>query len=177
MLPLHSPRIGSRLPCGVIHGRRLAVAAAVACFALATATAAQQPGANSAQASTPSLSSKIGAQVKDLKKIDVKQGDGPEAVTGKIVVVHYTGWLYDPAAADGHGAKFDSSVGKTPFEFPLGGHKVIQGWDEGVAGMKVGGKRTLVIPSQMAYGERGYPGAIPPNATLLFDVELLEVKG
>ncbi len=155
MLPLHSPRIGSRLPSGVIRARLLSVATGLACFALATATAAQQPASNSAQASTPSLSSKIGAQVKDLKKIDVKQGDGKEAVTGKIVVVHYTGWLYDPAAADGHGAKFDSSVGKTPFEFPLGGHRVIQGWDEGVAGMKVGGKRTLVIPSQMAYGERG----------------------
>ena len=177
MLPLHSPRIGSRLPSGVIRARLLSVATGLACFALATATAAQQPASNSAQASTPSLSSKIGAQVTDLKKIDVKQGDGKEAITGKIVVVHYTGWLYDPAAADGHGAQFDSSVGKTPFEFPLGGHRVIQGWDEGVAGMKVGGKRTLVIPPQMGYGARGAGGVIPPNATLLFDVELLEVKG
>jgi FKBP-type peptidyl-prolyl cis-trans isomerase len=116
--------------------------------------------------------------VTDLKKIDVKQGDGAEAVAGKIVVVHYTGWLYDPAAADGHGAKFDSSLDrKTPFEFPLGAHRVIKGWDDGVAGMRVGGKRTLVIPPQMAYGERGAGGVIPPNATLLFDVELLEVKG
>jgi FKBP-type peptidyl-prolyl cis-trans isomerase len=178
MLPLHSPRIGSRLPSGVIHGRRLAVAAAVACFALATATAAQQPASNSAQASTPSLSSKIGAQVTELKKIDTKQGDGAEAVAGKIVVVHYTGWLYDPSAADGHGAKFDSSLDrKTPFDFPLGARKVIKGWDDGVAGMKVGGKRTLVIPPQLGYGERGAGGVIPPNATLLFDVELLEVKG
>jgi FKBP-type peptidyl-prolyl cis-trans isomerase len=178
MLPLHSPRIGSRLPSGVIRARLLSVATGLACFAFATATAAQQPASNSAQASTPSLSSKIGAQVTDLKKIDVKQGDGAEAVAGKIVVVHYTGWLYDPAAADGHGAKFDSSLDrKTPFEFPLGAHRVIKGWDDGVAGMRVGGKRTLVIPPQMAYGERGAGGVIPPNATLLFDVELLEVKG
>ena len=114
----------------------------------------------------------------DLKKIDVKQGDGAEAVAGKTVVVNYTGWLYDPAAPDGHGAKFDSSLDrKTPFEFPLGAHRVIKGWDDGVAGMKVGGKRTLVIPPQMGYGERGAGGVIPPNATLLFDVELLEVKG
>jgi FKBP-type peptidyl-prolyl cis-trans isomerase FkpA len=92
--------------------------------------------------------------------------------------VHYTGWLYDPAAADGHGAKFDSSLDrKVPFGFFLGVGKVIKGWDEGVVGMKVGGKRTLVIPAHMGYGERGAGGIIPPNATLLFAVELIEVKG
>jgi FKBP-type peptidyl-prolyl cis-trans isomerase len=124
------------------------------------------------------LSSKIGAKVTELKKIDVNVGSGAEAVAGKTVIVHYTGWLYDPAAADGHGAKFDSSLDrKTPFGFPLGAGRVIKGWDEGVAGMKVGGKRTLVIPPEMGYGARGAGGAIPPNATLLFDVELLEVKG
>jgi FKBP-type peptidyl-prolyl cis-trans isomerase len=97
---------------------------------------------------------------------------------GKIVVVHYTGWLYDPAATDRKGAKFDSSVDRRqPFDFPLGGGRVIKGWDEGVAGMKVGGQRTLVIPPEMGYGARGAGGVIPPNATLLFDVELLEVKG
>ena len=113
-----------------------------------------------------------------LQKIDVKQGTGTEAVAGKAVVVHYTGWLYDPAVADGHGRKFDSSVDrKVPFGFFLGEGQVIKGWDEGVAGMKVGGKRTLVIPPAMAYGERGAGGVIPPNATLVFDVELLEVKG
>jgi FKBP-type peptidyl-prolyl cis-trans isomerase FkpA len=178
MSPLHFPRTGSRLPLRLTRVRIPGIAIAVACLAFAMTTAAQQPAANSAQASTPSLSSKIGAQVTDLKKIDVKQGDGAEAVAGKIVVVNYTGWLYDPAAPDGHGAKFDSSLDrKTPFEFPLGARKVIKGWDDGVAGMKVGGKRTLVIPPQMAYGERGAGGVIPPNATLLFDVELLEVKG
>ena len=116
-------------------------------------------------------------RVTELKKIDVKQGDGAEAVAGKAVIVHYTGWLYDPAAADGHGAKFDSSLDrKVPFGFMLGAGKVIKGWDEGVAGMKVGGKRTLVIPPSKGYGERGAGGVIPPNATLLFDVELLDVK-
>jgi len=115
--------------------------------------------------------------VTELKKIDVKQGDGTEAVAGKNVIVHYTGWLYDPAAPDSHGAKFDSSVDrKEPFAFPLGAGKVIKGWDQGVAGMKVGGKRTLVIPPDMGYGARGAGGVIPPNATLIFDVELLDVK-
>ena len=113
----------------------------------------------------------------ELKKIDVKQGTGAEAVAGKTVVVHYTGWLYDPAAPNGHGAKFDSSLDRNvPFGFFLGAGKVIKGWDEGIIGMKVGGKRTLVIPPQMGYGARGAGGVIPPNATLLFDVELLDVS-
>jgi len=151
---------------------------AVLCGAIAGTPSAQQPASGSAQPSTPTLASKIGAQVTDLKKIDVKQGDGMEAAAGKTVVVHYTGWLYDPTAADGHGAKFDSSVDrKEPFAFKLGAGQVIKGWDEGVAGMKIGGKRTLVIPPQMGYGARGAGGVIPPNATLLFDVELIEVKG
>jgi FKBP-type peptidyl-prolyl cis-trans isomerase FkpA len=136
----------------------------------------QPPVSAPAQAATPTLSSKIGANVTELKKIDVKQGSGAEASAGKTVIVHYTGWLYDPAAPDGHGAKFDSSLDrKEPFSFPLGAGKVIKGWDEGVAGMKVGGKRTLVIPPQMGYGARGAGGVIPPNAILVFDVELLDV--
>ena len=113
----------------------------------------------------------------ELKKIDVKQGAGAEAVSGKPVVVHYTGWLYDPSKPDQKGAKFDSSRDRgQPFSFPLGGGRVIKGWDEGVAGMKVGGQRTLIIPPAMAYGERGAGGVIPPNATLIFDVELIDVK-
>ena len=121
--------------------------------------------------------SKIGAKVTELQIIDNTQGTGTEAVSGKAVVVHYTGWLYDPTAADGHGAKFDSSRDRNvPFGFFLGAGKVIKGWDEGVAGMRVGGKRTLVIPPSKGYGERGAGGVIPPNATLLFDVELLDVK-
>ena len=112
----------------------------------------------------------------ELKKIDVVVGNGAEAVSGRPVSVHYTGWLHDPAAADGHGKKFDSSHDRrSPFDFHLGAGQVIRGWDEGVKGMKVGGKRTLVIPPDMGYGARGAGGAIPPNATLVFDVELLAV--
>ncbi len=117
------------------------------------------------------------ATPKELQKNDAKQGTGPEATPGKTAVVHYTGWLYDPAKADGKGAKFDSSRDRgQPFEFPLGGGRVIKGWDVGVVGMKVGGQRTLIIPPDMGYGARGAGGVIPPNATLIFDVELIEVK-
>jgi FKBP-type peptidyl-prolyl cis-trans isomerase FkpA len=113
----------------------------------------------------------------ELQKTDVKQGTGTEATPGKSVVVHYTGWLYDTSKPDSHGAKFDSSRDRNdPFRFALGAGQVIKGWDEGVAGMKVGGQRTLVIPPQMGYGARGAGGVIPPNATLIFDVELLDVK-
>ena len=106
-----------------------------------------------------------------------KVGTGAEATAGKTVSVHYTGWLYDPKTADHHGKKFDSSKDHgEPFDFSLGAKQVIQGWDEGVAGMKVGGSRTLVIPAALAYGPRGAGGVIPPNATLVFDVELLDVK-
>jgi FKBP-type peptidyl-prolyl cis-trans isomerase FkpA len=178
MLPLRSSRIAPRLPWNIVRAHFPGLVLAASCIVISGVLAAQQPASSNVQPSTSTLASKIGAQVTDLKKIDVKQGDGAEAVSGKTVIVHYTGWLYDPAAADGHGAKFDSSVDrKEPFGFMLGTGKVIKGWDEGVAGMKVGGKRTLVIPPQMAYGARGAGGVIPPNATLLFDVELIEVKG
>lgn len=110
-----------------------------------------------------------------LEKTDVLVGTGATAVVNKEIVVHYTGWLYDPSAPNQRGAKFDSSVGGTPFTFPLGAGRVITGWDHGVPGMKVGGKRTLVIPPELGYGSRA-AGAIPPNSTLIFDVELLVVK-
>ena len=112
----------------------------------------------------------------DLVKTDTVVGKGKEAVKGSTVIVNYTGWLHDASAKDKRGKKFDSSIGRGPFSFPLGGGRVIPGWDEGVAGMKVGGKRTLVIPPEMGYGSRGAGGVIPPNATLVFDVELLDVK-
>ena len=111
-----------------------------------------------------------------LVKTDTVVGKGKEAVAGKTVSVHYTGWLHDAKAPKQHGQQFDSSVGRGPFSFPLGGGRVIQGWDQGVAGMKVGGKRTLVIPPELGYGKRGAGGVIPPDATLVFDVELLDVK-
>ena len=115
--------------------------------------------------------------ITSLQITDSKVGTGAEAKSGHQVSVHYTGWLYDPKAADKHGKKFDSSKDHgEPFSFKLGGGQVIRGWYQGVAGMKVGGARTLVIPSELGYGQRGAGGAIPPNATLLFDVELLEVK-
>jgi peptidylprolyl isomerase/FKBP-type peptidyl-prolyl cis-trans isomerase FkpA len=105
----------------------------------------------------------------ELKIEDLTVGDGTEAVSGKSVEVHYTGWLTD-------GKQFDSSVGRSPFSFRLGGGQVIQGWDRGVVGMKVGGKRRLTIPPELGYGSRGFPGAIPPNSVLVFEVELLGVR-
>jgi FKBP-type peptidyl-prolyl cis-trans isomerase len=115
--------------------------------------------------------------VSEFQKIDTVVGSGAEATAGSDVSVHYTGWLHDPAAPDLKGKKFDSSVDRgQAFEFPLGGGRVIKGWDEGVAGMKIGGKRTLIIPAEMGYGTRGAGGVIPPNATLVFDVELLGVN-
>lgn len=115
--------------------------------------------------------------VKELHKIDNNIGKGVEANLGKSVYVHYTGWLYDSSAKKGRGQKFDSSKdrGQT-FNFALGAGMVIKGWDEGVVGMKEGGQRTLIIPSSMGYGSRGAGGVIPPDATLIFDVELVQVK-
>jgi FKBP-type peptidyl-prolyl cis-trans isomerase FkpA len=109
-----------------------------------------------------------------LQYEDTTVGSGPEAKAGQEVRVHYTGWLYEGGQ---QGAKFDSSRDRNdPFEFSLGAGMVIKGWDEGVAGMKVGGQRTLIIPPQLGYGARGAGGVIPPNATLKFDVELLGVS-
>ena len=100
---------------------------------------------------------------------DLVDGTGREAKKGDVVEVHYTGWLTD-------GKKFDSSVGRGPFSFDLGAGQVIAGWDRGVAGMKVGGKRKLTVPPELGYGSRGFPGVIPPQATLVFEVELLGVR-
>jgi FKBP-type peptidyl-prolyl cis-trans isomerase FkpA len=117
------------------------------------------------------------AKVTELVKKDIKIGTGEEAVIGKMVEVHYTGWLYDVTAPENKGAKFDSSRDRgTPFSFLLGAGRVIKGWDRGVAGMKVGGQRTLIIPAEMAYGARGAGNVIPPDAVLIFDVELLGLR-
>lgn len=113
---------------------------------------------------------KVVTKPSGLRHIDMKDGDGEPAKAGDGVEVHYTGWLRD-------GKKFDSSVDRNePFEFPLGGGRVIKGWDEGVAGMKPGGKRRLIIPPELGYGARGAGDVIPPNAVLVFEVELLKVK-
>jgi peptidylprolyl isomerase len=140
----------------------LAVIAVIAGIAPTAPVAAQTAGK---PVTTPS----------GLQIVDTKAGTGASPKTGQICVMHYTGWLYENGAK---GKKFDSSVDRgQPFEFPIGTHRVIAGWDEGVATMKVGGKRTLIIPPELGYGAHGAGGVVPPNATLMFDVELLEVKG
>ena len=115
--------------------------------------------------------------ITSLQVADTKTGSGAAAASGKQVTVHYSGWLYDAKAPNRHGTKFDSSRDRNePFTFKLGAGQVIRGWDQGVAGMKVGGSRTLIVPSDLGYGARGAGAAIPPNATLVFDVELLDVR-
>lgn len=123
---------------------------------------------------SPLAAAEVKTMSNGLKYVDVASGSGPEAKPGQRVEVHYTGWLDQGGQK---GKKFDSSVDRNePFSFSLGAGEVIRGWDEGVAGMKVGGKRTLIIPAELGYGARGAGGVIPPNATLIFDVELLGVK-
>jgi FKBP-type peptidyl-prolyl cis-trans isomerase FkpA len=107
---------------------------------------------------------------------DLREGTGPMATTGQTATVHYTGWLYAEGAPEQKGTKFDSSLDRGPFAFKLGAGQVIRGWDQGVQGMKVGGQRRLVLPPEFGYGARGAGGVIPPGATLVFDVELLDVK-
>jgi len=132
------------------------------------------------RAKTPEQTASASAPAADtvapaFQKIDEVQGTGKEAVAGTTAVVNYTGWLFVPSAEKQRGEQFDSSIGRSPFSFQLGAGQVIKGWDEGVQGMKVGGKRTLIVPADMGYGAGG-AGPIPPNATLIFDVELLEVR-
>ena len=107
---------------------------------------------------------------------DLRVGTGTEATAGRTLTVNYTGWLYNPGGQDGKGSQFDTSIGKTPFSFALGAGRVISGWDRGVAGMRVGGVRRLTLPPELAYGSAGSPPTIPPNATLVFEVELLNVQ-
>jgi peptidylprolyl isomerase len=145
-------------------------AALAAATALAGALALIAPTAAMAQAAGATMTMPSG-----LKITDTKVGTGATPKPGQTCVMHYTGWLYEGGAK---GKKFDSSLDRgQPFEFPIGRRQVISGWDEGVATMKVGGKRTLIIPPELGYGARGAGGVIPPNATLIFDVELLDVKG
>jgi len=127
-------------------------------------------------AASPIEVARQAATTAGVKITDLRVGKGKPALAGATVRVHYTGWLLDETKPDGKGTKFDSSVDRgDPFLFPLGEHKVIPGWDLGVAGMQPGGKRRLVIPAELAYGARGTPGGpIPPNATLVFEVELFD---
>jgi len=160
------------IPTKAIHMtssiRVLGLALALSASALAAApTLAAAPATPAAKADAPAPM--------QLQKIDTVVGKGKQAASGNTVTVKYTGWLYSPKAPQGHGPQFDTSVGGAPFTFPLGMGAVIKGWDEGVVGMKVGGKRTLIIPSPLGYGARG-SGPIPPNANLIFDVELVDVK-
>ena len=123
---------------------------------------------------TPTRAQPVMTTPSGLKIIDTEPGTGASPKTGQTCVMHYTGWLYEDGTK---GKKFDSSVDRNdPLEFPVGQRRVIAGWDEGVSTMKVGGKRTLIIPPELGYGARGAGGVIPPNATLIFDVELLGVK-
>jgi FKBP-type peptidyl-prolyl cis-trans isomerase FkpA len=115
--------------------------------------------------------------VSSMQSVDLKAGAGPEITAGKIAVVQYTGWLYEASAPDNKGKQFDSSrnVGQ-PFRFPVGTGQVIKGWDQGVLGMKIGGSRRLIIPADMAYGDSGAGGVIPPGATLIFDIDLVAIE-
>jgi FKBP-type peptidyl-prolyl cis-trans isomerase len=144
----------------------------------AAGTAATDTAAADAAAPAPAEApAPTGTASMALQKTDLAPGNGPEIKSGQTALVHYTGWLYDAGAPENKGSKFDSSVDRNePFEFPVGAGMVIKGWDEGVAGMKVGGKRRLVIPPEMGYGSRGAGGVIPPGATLVFDVELVEIR-
>ena len=147
----------------------LLAAAVTACGSTTPSEPAPPPSAAAAPAAQ--------SDVAQLVVSDLRAGTGALAQSGSIVTVHYTGWLYDPKGVDTKGAKFDSSRDSgRPFQFQLAAGQVIAGWDQGVAGMKVGGQRRLVIPSTLAYGQRGAADVIPPGAALVFDVELLDVR-
>ncbi|MFM8232446.1 MAG: FKBP-type peptidyl-prolyl cis-trans isomerase [Candidatus Methylopumilus sp.] len=131
----------------------------------------------SAESQISQKENKLEKNITTLVIKDTVLGNGRQAEKGLAVTVHYSGWLYDPNQKDGKGKKFDSSLDRNdPFVFNLGAGQVIRGWDDGVDGMKIHGKRTLIIPPDMGYCSRGAGGVIPPNATLIFDVELLGVK-
>jgi peptidylprolyl isomerase len=148
--------------------------AALVSIAAISVAACDTPGPASPQANAAQETGKTMTTASGLQIIDTHAGNGGSPKTGQTCIMHYTGWLYENGAK---GKKFDSSVDRgQPFEFPIGTGRVIKGWDEGVATMQVGGKRTLIIPPALGYGARGAGGAIPPNATLIFEVELLGIK-
>jgi FKBP-type peptidyl-prolyl cis-trans isomerase FkpA len=141
--------------------------------AIACAIAGALQGCGTKPSSAPAASSAVSG----LEVTDLTHGTGNAVASGQYAVVQYTGWLYEPSAPDHKGKEFDSSLkGGTPFRFRVGGGAVIKGWDQGVAGMQVGGKRRLVIPADLAYGDSGAGGVIPPGATLVFDVDLVGIE-
>lgn len=152
------------------------LALAIANAQTTTTSTSSDKGAKSNSAKkNETITSKLPKEVTQLIIEDTISGNGKVAQKGKSIKVHYTGWLYDPSSITGRGKQFDSSQGKEPFVFQLGSGQVIKGWDEGFENMKVGGKRKLIIPAEMAYGSRGAGSVIPPNAPLIFEVELLDV--
>jgi FKBP-type peptidyl-prolyl cis-trans isomerase FkpA len=156
----------------------LCALAASAAQAQTPPAAAEAPAAAPAPAPVVVGSATPGPSAEQLIVTDTKVGTGKEATTGATVFMHYSGWLYRPLAKNMHGKLFDSSIPRgEPLDFVLGAGRVIKGWDQGIQGMKVGGKRTLIIPSELAYGSRPAAGSnIPPNSALIFDVELMDVK-
>ena len=159
-----------------VNGAALVVAALLIGSLAACSSKQKDDAAADAGASSSATTNTTPPPMK-LETTDLKAGAGPAIKAGQTAVVHYTGWLYADGTPEKKGAKFDSSVDRNePFSFPLGGGQVIQGWDQGVAGMQVGGKRRLVIPPDLGYGSSGAGGVIPPNATLVFDVELMAIK-
>lgn len=174
--PLQTHQENNTMPNSSRRPIKLAFMASV--VALVAAVIASLTGCSDTKQSAPQATAQSQASApQKLTIIDSKVGTGATASKNQLALVHYTGWLYDDKAPDHKGKKFDSSRDRgQPFGFPLGGGRVIPGWDEGVQGMKVGGQRTLVIPPDMGYGASGAGGVIPPNATLVFDVELVDVK-
>jgi len=161
--------------------RLVAVAAALLAASVAgcskTEQAPETPAVESTQSGTADAGTTSSTAPGEPSMTDIKTGTGPAITKGQTAVVHYTGWLYSESAPEQKGKKFDSSVDRNePFSFSLGAGMVIQGWDEGVAGMQVGGKRRLVIAPEKGYGASGAGGVIPPNATLVFDVELVGIQ-
>lgn len=151
-------------PSSVLLLRLVVVAAALG------ATAGCGGGGDNGVPTSPSPVANV-----PYSQTDIRVGTGPAAANGNLLTVHYAGWLYSPSATDNKGALFDTSLTRGPFQFTLGAGQVIRGWDQGVAGMQVGGIRRLVLPPALAYGSTG-SGSIPPNATLIFEVELLAIQ-
>jgi FKBP-type peptidyl-prolyl cis-trans isomerase len=163
--------------CAGVIGLSIACGGGSRAGASTTTTGAAPPSAGAATSASSTHGDDGVSPITSLQMTDAVVGTRAEAANGHTVSVHYAGWLYSESAPDHHSRKFDSSRDRNePLQFHLGAEQVIKGWDRGVAGMKVGGQRTLVIPPDLGYGSRGAPGAIPPNATLLFDVELLGVR-